>query len=69
MANVVMYSGHVDTVVVTVIREFKKITTSTATETSQKEGLTGRTMVCISIDLLLYIIRLYFVFFSSATEE
>ena len=69
MADVVMYSGHVDTVVVAVIRDFKKITTSTATETSQKEGLTGRTMVCISIDLLLYIIRLYFVSFSSAIEE
>ena len=61
-----MYSAHVDTVVVTVIKEFKKITTSTATETSLKESLTGRTMVCISIDLLFYIIRLHFMFFSSA---
>ena len=64
-----MYSAHVDTVVVTVIREFKKITTSTATETSLKEGLTGRTIVCISIDMLLYTIRLYFVSFSSAIKE
>ena len=64
-----MYSGHVDTVVVTVVREFKKITTSTAMETLLKEGLTDRTMVYISIDLLLYIIRLYFVSFSSAIEE